>query len=108
MSSNHPEITVGSRVRSFDFDSRDLVGRGACYVEGHVVTLLKPGEFFSPSPGPQAACFHDCTRYVIKVTRRVGAGREYPLPEDPLYVFPPVNGITKLLGGVTNGVELIS
>jgi hypothetical protein len=103
MSAN--EITVGSEVRSFDFDSRDLEGERASYVEGHVVTFLEPGQFFAPSPGPEAACFHDCARYVIKVTRRVGGGRE--LPDGPTYVFPPVNGIPKLFGGVTNGVEPI-
>ena len=32
-------IQVGSKVRSFDFHSRDITGEDACYVEGEVVDI---------------------------------------------------------------------
>ena len=36
----NPEITIGTRVRSFDFpDNRQLTGERACYVEGEVTGL---------------------------------------------------------------------
>ena len=44
----NPEITIGTRVRSFDFpDNRQLTGERACYVEGEVTGAMPVG--LSPS-----------------------------------------------------------
>lgn len=90
------EINVGDSVRSFDFDSHDLTGDRACYVEGVVEAIVK---------------MEGCDRYAIRMTRRVFAGVEqaaqwWPRREDGMF-YPPVNGTKKLFGGVTNGVEKI-
>jgi len=87
------EIVVGSKVISFDFESRDLEGEQACYVEGEVV---KMGSF------PE---FPDCDRYKIRVDKRVFGGKEVA-PEDD-HVYSPLNGTPTTLGRSTNGVYLI-
>jgi hypothetical protein len=81
-------ITEGQRVRSFDFDGRDLEGERACYVEGTVMGFDN---------------IQGCDRYVIKVSKRVFGGEEVT-PEDDTFI-PPVNGTPTWMGGVTNCVE---
>ena len=89
-------IEVGSKVRSFDFargeSGRDLKGERACYVEGVV-------EGFKEVEG--------CERYVVRVDRKVFAGDEEDILGRFPYVYPPVNGTPRLMGGTTNAVELI-
>ncbi len=83
-------IKVGDKVRSFDFPhSRDVDGDRACYVEGVV-------EGFKEVEG--------CERYVVRVDRKVFAGKEEDILGRYPYVFPPVNGTPRLLGGVCDGV----
>ena len=84
-------IQVGSKVRSFDFHSRDIAGEDACYVEGEVVDIRWDG---------------GCDRYVILIEKQVFAGKEEDTHVGTL-VQPPVNGIQKMFGGVTDGVELL-
>lgn len=90
------EIKVGDKVRSFDFPfgdfGRSLEGEDACYVEGVVEGV---GEVIE-----------GCPRYNIRVTRRVWGGIGEWVHGD--YVFPPVNGTPRMLGGVCDGVERIS
>ena len=79
-------IQVGSKFRSYDFShARD------CYVEG-VVKGFKALE--------------GCERYVIRVDRKVWAGKEV---ENPYRgdVYPPVNGTQTMMGGATQFVELV-
>ena len=85
-------IRLGTRVRSFDFEGRELEGDRASFIEGIVV-------------GVEQSSF-DCDRYAVHVTRRVGGGAELPLPES-LTVFPPLNGTGTALGGVCDGVRVI-
>ena len=83
------DITVGTKVRSFDFDGRDLEGERACYAEGKVVGFEK---------------LEGCERYVIEVTRRVFGGDE---DDRRGKIYPPVNGTPTWMGRVTDGVEVI-
>ena len=84
-------IRRGDRVRSFDFDCRDINGERACYIEGTVSTIsIEAG----------------CARYVIVVERAVFGGKEVPF-DRPKAVYPPVNGTLKMFGGVTNHVQRI-
>ena len=61
------DITIGSRVRSFDFAElngsygRDLTGERACYVEGEVIGFEE---------------IEGCQRYRILVDRDIFAGEE--------------------------------
>ena len=90
-------LNVGERVRSFDFDSRALEGKSACFVEGVIEGI---GKFEDGL---------DCERYKIKVDRQVYAGEEL-VGERSLvgfYVFPPKNGVRKLFGGECNAVVKI-
>lgn len=88
------EIKIGDRVRSFDFEDRDLCGPRACYVEGTVVGV---GTF------PE---FPDCPRYKIAVEREVFGGEEHwDFEVGAAFVYPPVNGTRRMMGGVTGGVE---
>ena len=90
-------ISVGDRVRSFDFSTspggRDLEGERACYVEGRVEELVE---------------VEGCLRYRILVDRDVFGGKEESTRVGR-YMHPPVNGTPRLIGGasVTNFVELI-
>jgi len=90
-------ISVGDRVRSFDFSTspggRDLDGDRACYVEGRVVELVE---------------VEGCLRYRILVERDVFGGKEESTRVGR-YMHPPVNGTPRLIGGasVTNFVELV-
>ena len=89
------KIKVGDRVRSFDFDSRDLEGEAACYIEG---TVLGIGDFG----------FQDCKRYEIQVEREVFAGEVKEVADERRY--PPVNGtriVSSRRGKVTDGVVCI-
>ena len=91
-------ISVGDRVRSFDFATspggRDLEGDRACYVEGVVEDLVR---------------IDGCLRYKILVERDVFGGKEESTRVGR-YMHPPVNGTPRLIGGasVTNFVELLS
>ena len=85
------DIQIGSKVRSFDFHSRDITGEDACYVEGEVIDIRWDG---------------GCDRYVILIEKQVFAGKEEDTHIGTL-VQPPVNGIPKMFGGVTDGVELL-
>ena len=88
------EITIGSRVRSFDFHyMRDLDGPRSCYMEG-VVTGIEE--------------IRGCMRYIIQVDRCVGRGKELPAQEYPPTICPPVNGTPTTMGRITDGVEVIS
>ena len=85
-------IKAGSKVRSFDFHSRDLTGEDACYIEGEVLAIGKSVD--------------GCERYSIKIDRMVWCGEE-TFDQIGHIVRPPVNGTEKLFGGVTDGVELV-
>jgi hypothetical protein len=80
--SNNP--MVGSKVRSFDFESRDLDGERACYVEGEVVEV--------------GVVLEGCQRYRIRVDKRVFGGKVLTGPRVEKEVFPPVNGTASWLG----------
>ena len=84
-------IQIGSKVRSFDFHSRDITGEDACYIEGEVVDIRWE---------------EGCDRYVILIEKQVFAGKEEDTHVGSL-VHPPVNGIPKWNGSVTDGVELL-
>ena len=77
------EIIPGTRVRSFDFDGRDVEGERACFVEGTVVGFRE---------------LEGCTRYDIIVDRRVFGGEDCALSMDGERVFPPVNGTPRCSG----------
>ena len=85
-------IEVGSAVKSYDFPDRlgdpdrDVE---ACRVEGIV---------------EGAAVLDGCSRYKIRVTRRLFAGKEV---EAAAYVYPPLNGTPSWLGGATDGVYVL-
>lgn len=93
------EITIGSKVRSFDFAEtfedgtqirRELEGEMACYVEG-VVTAIDEELGYS--------------RYEIVVARDVFGGEESDRRVGNV-VYPPVNG-TPGMFSVCDGVELV-
>ena len=84
-------ITIGTKVRSFDFEGHELEGKRACYVEG-IVTGIKKSEGF-------------CDRYIIAVDRQVFAGKE--IEPRMTEVFPPINGTPSLFSGPTNYVVRI-
>lgn len=86
------EIKIGDVVRSFDFNSRDLKGERACYVEGVVEGTTE---------------IEGCTRYKIRVTKRIWAGLKTPIKGDG-YCYPPLNGTPKLFGGVCDFVEKLT
>lgn len=81
------EIQVGSRVRSYDFESTR-----ECYVEGTVERIVE---------------IERCPRYEIRVERSVWKGQEEDFGSRPEFVIPPVNGTPMLFGGVTNCVVLV-
>ena len=89
------DISVGDRVRSFDFASgpsgRSLTGERACYVEGRVEELVR---------------VEGCLRYRILVERDVFGGEESDRRVGR-YVNPPVNGTRTLFGDATDFVELV-
>ncbi len=90
------KIEIGMRVRSFDFEGRDLEGDRACYQDGIVIGI---GRFDFP----------DCDRYQIFVQRRIWAGAPEELagsdPVDSRLIYPPVNGTpTMFRHRVTDGV----
>lgn len=89
-------ISVGDRVRSFDFPYfRDTEGEHAHYVEGVVVGYQH---------------LEGCLRYVIAVDRHVISGEDRDLSDIPAnerQVFPPMNGTPTLGGRVTNGVARV-
>ena len=89
-------ISVGDRVRSFDFVQgdfgRDLEGERACYVEGVVEAFVERG---------------GCPRYEIRVDRDVFRGCLGAQDRAGKTVYPPVNGTPKSFGGVCNFVELV-
>ena len=109
-------LKLGDRVRSFDFDAKDLEGDRANYVEGIIyeITDHKTHEFFC-----------DCDRYKVRVYRRVWQGERLWAPQEPKesssgtfqgnlstdseaeYVYPPVNGTPTWKGGKTDKVQLI-
>lgn len=87
-------IQVGSRVRSFDFENRDLAGVHACYIEGTVVAVGLFDEFK-----------RDFRRYKIQVEREVFGGEEFwDFQPGESFVYPPVNGTARMMGGLTDGV----
>ena len=92
-------IQVGDRVRSFDFEghpsARALEGESACFVEGVVRNITNP---------EVDTMFRDCAHYEIRVDRRIFGGVETEVVGG--LVYPPVNGTTRLFGGVTDFVEL--
>lgn len=91
------KIEKGSRVRSFDFPSRDLEGERACYVEG---TVVQVGRF------PEFRRDHD--RYKIRVEREVFGGEEHTdFQVGAAFVYPPVNGLMTWGNRYTDGVHKI-
>ena len=84
-------IQVGSKVRSFDCHSRDITGEDACYIEGEVVDIRWE---------------KGCDRYIVLIEKQVWSGEEEDSHVGTL-IHPPVNGIPKVRGGVTDGVELL-
>jgi hypothetical protein len=98
-------IQIGDRVRSFDFPDNILSREEAnpehsCYAEGVVESVT------DPKTHPE---FRDCARYAIRVDKRLFGGsteRDQGLVGE--LVFPPVNGTPSTLGGITNGVELVT
>lgn len=84
-------ISVGDRVRSFDFQCRSLTGGRAAYAEGTVDAI---GDFLGLG----------FDQYRIKVERQIFGGKELPAEDRDPEVFPPVNGTRSILGGVTDGV----
>lgn len=83
-----PAIEVGSYVRSYDFQHSK-----ECYVEGVVKDIaLRPEG--------------SCETYRIEVGRRVWEGKQVPVDNNEREVYPPVNGVPMMRGGVTNFVEL--
>src|SRR5688572_26501204 len=85
-------IKVGDRVRSFDFDNRNLSGPRSAYIEGQVVAIVR---------------FEGCDRYKIAVEKQVFDGEVlHPTEWSGPWVFPPVNG-TQSWMGLTDGVELL-
>jgi hypothetical protein len=86
------EIKSGDFVRSFDFESRDLDGERACYVEGMVVDIVR---------------WQGCDRYRIRVTDQIFRGKNIGVDDDHKEVFPPVNGTPTSMGNVCNGVVKI-
>ena len=91
-------VKVGDRVRSFDFDGRDIEGEAACYIEGTVESIT------DPKIHPH---FRDCARYAIRVTRRIFAGenRDGEGSNVGECVYPPLNGTQSWLGRTMAGVE---
>ena len=90
---------VGQRVRSFDFDGRDLTGDRACYVEGVVEGITDP---------LTDRHFSDCPRYKIRVDRVIWQGqKQSPRGAGPSESYPPINGTPRLFGDETSGVEVI-
>lgn len=97
-------ITVGQKVRSFDFADgkwgRDLEGERACYVEGEVVEMTRH------IPGPDGFLMDSgCDRYVIRCDKRVFGGEEVEREDELFYV--PVNGTPSWGSKVINCVEAI-
>jgi len=86
-------IRPGDRVRSYDFPDSPRDEARACYVEGRVLRI-----FNHPLVGVDV--------YEISVSRDVWKGREHLGPQSRVgdNVYPPVNGLRCLLGGVTRGV----
>lgn len=85
-------IEEGSLVKSYDFPHRAGTDRDveACRIEGVVEGCVE-------SEG--------CERYVIRVTRRIWNGAEIT-PESE-FLHPPLNGILKSFGGVTDSVVVL-
>lgn len=94
---------IGRRVRSFDFEDRDLEGERACYVTGTVTGILRAGEFAADGE----TYFPDCDRYVIRAESRVFAGKDTPLACEGQEFFPPLNGTESWMGRTMDGVEPI-
>lgn len=88
-----PDLTikVGDRVKSYDFPDLltwDPERAEECFVEGVVQVITS---------------MEGCDRYGIAVDRRV-LGGEDRWPGDQKWVYPPVNGVPTLTGGVTFAV----
>jgi hypothetical protein len=105
-------LTIGDPVRSFDFSSRALEGKSACYYEGVIAGIAKRNEETTVKTRIRGECIEekpflctDCDRYIIRVTRQVWRG-EMQL-DHRKFIMPPVNGTRKLLGGVMRTVEPI-
>lgn len=78
-------IKPGDYVRSYDFDhTKD------CYVEGTVEEI--------------GVMLEGCPRYRIRVDKRVWDGKEATSDFTEGLVFPPMNGVPKLMGGECKGV----
>jgi hypothetical protein len=111
------DINLFDIVQSHDFPDRPegmafaTEGERACFAEGVVVAVIEVGEEFTFTDGEgveRTASFPDCARFAVRVTRRVFSGRVLTGPRVEAFVFPPVNGIAKLFGGVTNGVVKVA
>ena len=83
-------VHIGDTVRSLDFPS-DPSKNDTHYVECEIVDIVN----------------RECPRYKILVAKKVFRGMVMSMEDDePLYVYPPVNGTPTLIEGVvTNGVH---
>ncbi len=92
-------ISVGNRVRSYDFPDLEKwkLDRPGCFIEG---TVLAIGPI--PSIGSGSGLF-----YTIHVDRIVWEGRERPVRASQRVQYAPLNGRPCSLGGVCNGVVRI-
>jgi len=91
-------IQIGDRVRSFSFESHELTGPRASYVEGSVIDFK---------------WMEGCQRYEIEVSRRVDCGEVVPLNEliddAGMYrVYPPINGTPTTMDRICKGVVKIN
>lgn len=84
---------VGDTVRSLDFPD-DPSKDDKCFTIGEITDIVT---------------IQGCPRYEITVSRRVFNGREMVIEsEEPIKVYPPLNGTPKSLGGVCNGVRKLT
>jgi len=89
------KVKVGDKVRSFDFDSHEVKGKDACYVEGVVESI----EGHPMSGDGEYAKF--------KITKKIFGGEERTetLGE---YSWAPQNGQQTWLGKLTNHLTIIA
>ena len=84
------DIKVGDKVRSFDFDKKDLTGERASYAEGVVVGLER---------------HEGSMRYKIKVSHQVFGAKNVKIDNE--FIYPPINGTKTSSGKIMSGVEKI-
>ena len=88
------QFKPGDKIRSFDFDSKDLEGNNACYIEGVVEAITE-----HPVSGGGRY-------YKFKCTRKIFGGKEIKesIGDE---VYAPLNGMKTWTGEELNQVEKI-